>query len=138
MATRLRKMSEIRRENFWAVWCKFASSDGECELPLHGRLKRFSAVCQASARYLTHVINGRREIGDELARAIERGFSKPANWMDHPHLPDTGELFGLALEADEMQLRVSLLRIACGDVQTPKKRLRERLAVQRAIRNLLV
>lgn len=45
-------------------------------------------------RYLSEIRNGTREMGDALARDIEKAFTKPNGWMDQMGVssPETGEL----------------------------------------------
>jgi len=51
----------------------------------HGMLSRFSEKVGVSAAYLSHIRNGRKNVGHATARSIERGFRLPENWMDQDH-----------------------------------------------------
>src|SRR5690606_8111072 len=45
--------------------------------------------------YISQIVSKKavREVGDDLARKLETGFSKPHGWMDHDHSKQTGSLF---------------------------------------------
>lgn len=90
-----RDMHDIRRSNLetlmerfkeW-VWARFPSE------PERGMMTRFSNTCGVSPRYMSHIRNGRKEIGTKTARDIEagvRGLGKEFadivdNWMDNDH-----------------------------------------------------
>jgi len=54
--------------------------------PEHGMLRRFGLRVGVSPAYLSHIRNGRKNVGHATARSIERGFGLPANWMDQERL----------------------------------------------------
>ena len=64
---------------------EFSLLPEEREQPELGRRKRFAEKFQTSPRSFGHVWNGRRNIGDELARRLEQAFNKPQNWIDTDH-----------------------------------------------------
>jgi hypothetical protein len=81
----LLNVSAIRRENMLELFHAFSTAHEEQNQPERGRMKRFAEKFDTSPRSFGHVWNGRRNIGDELARRLELAFSKPVNWMDTDH-----------------------------------------------------
>lgn len=51
----------------------------------YGALKRFCAFAGLSGRYISHLDNGRKNIGDAIAAALEAAFGRPANWFSTQH-----------------------------------------------------
>ena len=45
----------------------------------------FAKKLELSDRYLSHVKNGRKNIGAAIARQIEKRLRLPHGWMDNPH-----------------------------------------------------
>lgn len=88
-----KNISEIRRENMEAlftrfkgwVWARFPDE------PERGMMTRFAGVSGISPRYLSHIRNGRKEIGHNSARNIEKGLRALGHefddvvdgWMDN-------------------------------------------------------
>ena len=75
--------AEIRFNNFKFLFGKFR--DEHSHLPLRGMLKLFAEKLELSDRYLSHVKNGRKNIGANIARQIEKRLKLPHGWMDVPH-----------------------------------------------------
>jgi hypothetical protein len=75
----------IRMENYRLLLIEFRNSPEQAGQPEHGLITRFAAKGNVSARYLSHINNGRKNIGEDLARRLEIGFAKPIGWMDNPH-----------------------------------------------------
>jgi hypothetical protein len=88
-ASQLRSIQEIRFARYQEAITEFSKRWSEKRLPEHGRLSRFARYTDNDPRYLSHINNGRKSIGDETARKIERRMKKPAFWMDTP--PDSPE-----------------------------------------------
>lgn len=72
----------IRLQNYRALLCEFTTRNDQIGLSNHGALTRFAKAGGLSARYLSHVNNGRKNIGNALARQLECGFGKPHGWLD--------------------------------------------------------
>ncbi|MFZ4623864.1 MAG: helix-turn-helix domain-containing protein [Rhodoferax sp.] len=73
----------MRMKNYKRLLREFQESPGQAELPHHGLIKRFSERVGVSDRYLSHINNGRKDIGAKTARSIENGFDKPHGWLDN-------------------------------------------------------
>jgi len=73
---------DIRRANYKQLLDEFRSTSDESRLPVHGALKRFAEHADVSARYLSHINNSRKRIGNKLARQLERGCAKSLGWLD--------------------------------------------------------
>jgi hypothetical protein len=81
----LRTVFGIRLENYKRLLLEFRDSPHQRGLPQYGLLTRFAEASGVNARYLSHVSNGRKNIGDALARQLEAGMNKPVGWMDNDH-----------------------------------------------------
>lgn len=77
---------EIRKKNYGVLYDQFREMEMREGLPPRGALARFAAYCGTSAAFLSHVNNGRKPIGAEVARQIERAFVLPHGWMDIHHI----------------------------------------------------
>ncbi len=75
-------IQNIRRSNYRSVFAKFAMKLKAETGTSRGALKQFGMATGVSPRYLSHINSMRKEIGDEVARKIEGGFSLPFGWMD--------------------------------------------------------
>lgn len=61
-----------------------------------GNKSRAARIANVSDKYLQQIVRGfqgpkdrtPRQVGDRLARQLERGFGKPVGWMDRPHDAD--------------------------------------------------
>lgn len=74
----------IRLNNYRTLLLQFRAKEDKT-LPEHGLLTRFAEAAGVSARYLSHINNGRKNIGDGLARQMETAFSLRHGWMDNTH-----------------------------------------------------
>jgi len=72
---RLKRYNQLLRE--------FKARPDQQGLANHGLLTRFAGHGGVSVRYLSHINNGRKNIGDALARQLEVGFGKPHGWLDN-------------------------------------------------------
>ena len=72
----------IRMVNYQTLMHEFSNRADQKGLSDHGFLKRFADHGGLSVRYLSHINNGRKPIGDQVARQMELGFDKPAGWLD--------------------------------------------------------
>lgn len=88
-------IQEIRRDNMEAlfvrfkdyVWARFPKE------PERGMMKRFAQAANNDPRYMSHVRNGRKEIGHAMARKMEEGIHTLGpefkdvvpGWMDNDH-----------------------------------------------------
>ena len=79
-------VSHFRQENFARLFKEFREAHNT--LPDRGMFKKFAEKVEVSDRYLSHVRNGRRELGAATARQIEARLGKPHGWMDLPHTDD--------------------------------------------------
>lgn len=67
--------------------------------------REFGAAAGLSVNQISHILNGVREMGEEIARRIESALGKPLGWMDAD--PDQEPAPETALEhlpADQAQL----------------------------------
>lgn len=78
----------IRLRNYSMQLAAFAASADQKRLPTHGKLARFAEATGTSARYLSHINNGRKNIGDAVARQIELGLGLQNGYMDNVHWQD--------------------------------------------------
>lgn len=96
---------EIRKQNFNWLFEQYKDSlwRDDPTVPNRGMLMRFAERIGENPRYLSHVINDRRNIGEELARSMERALHLPEFWMDQDHTginpvtPDEREFVDSAL-----------------------------------------
>ncbi len=75
--------AEIRLLNLNNLLTKFQNE--RPELPNHGILTKFAEFTNQSPRYLSHIWNGRKNVGAALARKIESAFQLTEGWMDVEH-----------------------------------------------------
>lgn len=105
----------IRLTNYNRLLREFAAREDQSDLPRHGLLTRFSTVVDVSPRYLSHVNNGRKNIGGALARKLEQAFNYPSGWMDN--LDDEVALPPTDPESDFVATALRLYREAPTEVQ---------------------
>jgi len=124
---------QIRMANYRSLLRDFANSPDELGRQDYGRMARFSAKAGVNPRYLSHVNNGRKNLGEDLCRDIERGLGLAFGWMDQSAHDDKGdsiaenpaelEFVKLALELyrrSPLQIQQALLRAAIsGDKVLP-------------------
>ena len=75
--------AQIRHNNFIKLFNDFI--DSRPNAPQRGMLKAFAEHLQLSDRYLSHIKCGRKNIGSNIARAIEERLKLPHGWMDREH-----------------------------------------------------
>lgn len=63
----------VRRENFLALLSRYATN------------REFADRCELPPAFVSQIKTARRNIGDALARDIERALSLPKAWMDVLH-----------------------------------------------------
>lgn len=78
-------INEIRMRNYRDLLLRFKGMPENKGLPDHGMLKRFSEFTGVSARYFSHINNGRKNIGGKTARTIEEAFGLGRGWFDINH-----------------------------------------------------
>lgn len=78
-------ISGIRLANYKRLLQEFQDSPGQAGLMRHGLIKRFADHAGLSDRYLSHVNNGKKNIGEVIARKMEAGFGKDHGWLDNNH-----------------------------------------------------
>lgn len=89
--------TQIRHKNFKKLFDDFVGQHPD--LPQRGMLKLFAQRLNLSDRYLSHIKCNRKNIGNQIARAIEEQLNLPHGWMDREHdtfrMPtsDTEKLF---------------------------------------------
>lgn len=119
----LRSLFEIRMANYQRLLREFAGLPQEAGKPEHGLFSRFADYVGVNVRYLSHINNGRKNIGDAFARQLERGMDKQENWMDRENLgnikgePLHIELAELAFCVDPRGTEAALLSIVRSGVQ---------------------
>jgi plasmid maintenance system antidote protein VapI len=82
MSDALLGIGRIRLMRFKELQQEFRSLPSERDQPDRGQLNRFGAHADLSPRYLSHIVNGRKAIGAQTARSLEKAFGKPQFWMD--------------------------------------------------------
>jgi hypothetical protein len=75
--------TQIRHKNFQKLFAEFA--DQHSHLPQRGMLKLFAERLNLSDRYLSHIKCQRKNIGSNIARAIEEQLRLPRGWLDREH-----------------------------------------------------
>lgn len=86
----------IRLQNYNLLLRMFRDRPDQAGLPAHGLLKRFAEHVSVSPRYLSHINNGRKNIGDALARRLETESGKPFGWMDRVNIESEIDAAGAA------------------------------------------
>jgi hypothetical protein len=112
----------FRAQNFRTLYRQFC--DANTHLPQRGLLKLFAEQLELSAKYLSHLNVGRKEIGTATARHIEARCGKPHGWLDLPHGAD-------AMNADERMLVEQILSLYRTSPDTVK------LLMAQAVRTVL-
>jgi transcriptional regulator with XRE-family HTH domain len=82
--------AQIRHHNFIVLYRQFRQEHGH--LPERGMLKMFAQRVGLSDRYLSHIKCNRKNIGNNVARAIEEALGLPRGWMDREHDRSTAPL----------------------------------------------
>lgn len=75
--------AQIRHKNFQKLFSQFIKQ--HADLPQRGMLKLFAQRLNLSERYLSHIKCNRKNIGNNVARAIEEQLKLPHGWMDREH-----------------------------------------------------
>lgn len=75
--------AQIRHKNFRRLFDDFIAQHPH--LPQRGMLKLFAERLELSDRYLSHIKCNRKNIGSNVARAIEDRLRLPHGWMDREH-----------------------------------------------------
>lgn len=75
--------SQIRHKNFHILFRDFIARHPN--QPQRGMLKQFAQQVGLSDRYLSHIKCQRKNIGNNVARAIESALGLPEGWMDREH-----------------------------------------------------
>ncbi len=75
--------AQIRHNNFRKLFDDFVRQHPD--LPQRGMLKLFAQHLELSDRYLSHIKCNRKNIGNNVARAIEERLKLPRGWMDREH-----------------------------------------------------
>lgn len=75
--------AQIRQHNFQTLFRRFKEQNAH--LPDRGMLKLFAEKLELSDRYLSHLNCGRKNIGANIARHIEKRLKLPHGWMDNDH-----------------------------------------------------
>lgn len=98
--------AQIRYKNFMTLYQQFRNANRH--LPERGMLKLFAERLGLSDRYLSHIKCNRKNIGNNVARAIEESLGLAHGWMDREHarvepLKDEGD------DAEKMFLETAKL-----------------------------
>jgi len=103
-----KNVSQIRRENMEALFARFQEWLWQRfpDEPERGMKTRFANMCEVTPQYLSHVRNGRKEVGHKLARKMEAGVRKLGHefddvvdgWLDN----DQGRTGPMSLELEAM------------------------------------
>jgi hypothetical protein len=103
-------IAEIRLRNYKALKLLFRDRPDQQGKPQHGLLVRFSEAAGVNARYLSHIENGRKNIGDKLAREMEAGLGLEFGWMDHDHEVGAVQQAASPAEREFLELAQRLFR----------------------------
>lgn len=101
-------VSEIRLRNYKALMLQFREREAAQGQPERGLLNRFGAFVGISPRYLSHLNNGRKAIGGETARRLEKAFDQAHGWLDHDHM--AGPAPSTRSEREYLELALRLFR----------------------------
>lgn len=88
----LKTTPDVRHENFLSLFERFKLEIWRAwpNEPEKGMMRRFADRLTLSERYVSHLKNRRREIGNATARKLEVALSLPVGWMDQNHDRDQG------------------------------------------------
>ena len=75
--------AQIRHKNFMNLYQQFR--DANRHLPERGMLKLFAQRVGLSDRYLSHIKCNRKNIGNNVARALVESLGLAHGWMDREH-----------------------------------------------------
>jgi len=86
-------VSGIRKRNL--MWLRTVVFQKKLEAEsggheVRGADKLFSQEIGLNPKYFGHIKNGRRNVGNPLAREVERVFDRPIGWMDAEHTEAAG------------------------------------------------
>lgn len=101
-------VNEIRLRNYKVLMQQYRNKELDRGEPERGLLNRFGEFTGVSARYLSHVNNGRKHLGPETCRRMEQAFKLPHGWMDHDHLGSPAP--GTRAEREYLELALKLFR----------------------------
>lgn len=100
-------VTEIRLRNYRTLFEQFKLRDErEHGGAVRGTLRRFGEFIGINGRYLSHVSNGRRTIGNDTARKLELAFNLPHGWVDQDHVGGTQLQSNAEREFIELALRL--------------------------------
>ena len=74
-----------------------------------GVIARFARKTGQDEQYLRQIKNGHREMGDEVARAIEGALNMEKGWMDRQQFANPEEAM-IALEVEQIRRSLALSR----------------------------
>lgn len=109
-------VNEIRLRNYKVLLAQFRDRGLDRGEPERGVLNRFGEFSGVSPRYLSHVNNGRKQLGGDVCRRIEEAFRLPHGWMDNDHLGGPGA--GTRSEREFLELALKLFRESPVDAQS--------------------
>ena len=118
----------IRRRNLMWLRKKFQEDVQRKfpDTPDYGLDAAFAKHIELNRKYYGHIKAGRRNVGNALARSVERIFSMPVGWMDAEHADAAGTNDG---EAEIVAAALQLYRERPEEAQRViMKALREHLA----------
>ena len=74
----------------------------------------FGEAVGLAGSQISHILTGRREMGDEIARRIEKALGKPLGWMDRSALTQEPalEMELASLPADQSKLLLDYKRLS--------------------------
>ena len=75
------------------------------DAPDHGMDRHFAEHIGLNPKYFGHIKNGRRNVGNALAREVERVFGLPIGWLDSEHAEAAGA------SRDENEVVAAALRL---------------------------
>jgi hypothetical protein len=109
--------TQIRHHNFQKLYADFVNQ--RPHLPQRGMLKLFAEHLDLSDRYLSHIKCNRKNIGSNVARAIEERLHLPHGWMDREHDQSPDRLSTPVSENEKLfvEMALTLFRSQQADAQ---------------------
>jgi len=77
--------SQVRRGNLIALFHEYASSKVQTKGATTGLQQEFAQALKIHPSLWSLLKSGKRQVGDKLARQIERLMDKPIGWLDLVH-----------------------------------------------------
>jgi hypothetical protein len=97
----------IRQRNYLELRKRHREEEGS-SFPERGSMTRFATKVDLTPRYLSHIHNGRKQIGHAVARKMEAAFGLPNGWLDVDHASGSLTMDPAAREFSALAMRLYL------------------------------